>query len=96
MGTDAKSLNAIPEMPKAYPEFSQFKELPAWGFYIRHAKNITMDNVQLIAQKPDYRPAIVLDDVHGIKFDNVTYTEPGAEKKQQLFPYQSTEVTVNQ
>ena len=55
-----------------------------------------MDNVHLIAQKPDYRPAIVLDDVHGIKFDNVTYTEPGAEKKQQLFPYQSTEVTVNQ
>ena len=89
-------LDSIPEARKSYPEFSQFRELPAWGFYIRHAKNITMDNVQLIAQKPDYRPAIVLDDVHGIKFDNVTYTEPGAEKKQQLFPYQSTEVTVNQ
>ena len=95
-GLTPAELDSIPEARKSYPEFSQFRELPAWGFYIRHAKNITMDNVQLIAQKPDYRPAIVLDDVHGIKFDNVTYTEPGAEKKQQLFPYQSTEVTVNQ
>ena len=95
-GLTPAELDGIPEMRDTYPEFSQFRELPAWGFYIRHAKNITMDNVQLIAQKPDYRPAIVLDDVHGIKFDNVTYTEPGAEKKQQLFPYQSTEVTVNQ
>ena len=95
-GLTPAELDSIPEQRKNYPEFSQFRELPAWGFYIRHAKNITMDNVQLIAQKPDYRPAIVLDDVHGIKFDNVTYTEPGAEKKQQLFPYQSTEVTVNQ
>ncbi len=25
-------LDKVPEMPKAYPEFSQHKELPAWGF----------------------------------------------------------------
>lgn len=44
-------------MRDTYPEFSQFKELPAWGFYIRHAKGITFDNVKFIAEKPgDYRP----------------------------------------
>ncbi len=94
-GVTPAELDSIPEMRQAYPEFSQFRELPAWGFYIRHAKNIVMDDVQLIAQKADYRPAIVLDDVHGITLDQVTYTEPGAEEKQQLIPYQSTDVTVN-
>jgi len=84
----------IPEMPKSYPEFSQFRELPAWGFYIRHAKGVTLENVELIAQKPDYRPAVVLDDVHDITFDNVTYDEPNAAQKQQFYPYKSTEVKV--
>ena len=91
VGTDAKSLNAIPEMPKAYPEFSQFKELPAWGFYIRHAKGITFDNVTLTAEKPDYRPAIVLDDVHGGDLENVTINDPG-KKKNEIVVFQSTDI----
>ena len=31
-------LDKVPEMGANYPEFSMFKELPAWGFYIRHAR----------------------------------------------------------
>lgn len=92
VGTDAKSLKAIPEMPKAYPEFSQFKELPAWGFYIRHAKGITFDNVTLTAEKPDYRPAIVLDDVHGGDFSKVTINDPSKSKKQ-IIEFQSSDIT---
>ena len=93
-GVTPAALDSIPEMPKSYPEFSQFRELPAWGFYIRHAKGVTLENVELIAQKPDYRPAVVLDDVHDITFDNVIYDEPNAAQKQQFYPYKSTEVKV--
>ncbi len=42
-----------------------FRELPAWGFYIRHAKGIIMDNVKLVCDRKDYRTAVVLDDVQG-------------------------------
>ena len=94
VGTDAKSLNAIPEMPKAYPEFSQFKELPAWGFYIRHAKDIAFDNVKFIAKNRDYRPAIVTDDVKGLSLADVTFEEPGAKKKQ-IHTYQTTNIQIN-
>ena len=31
-------LAAIPEQADRYPEFSMFGELPAWGFYVRHAR----------------------------------------------------------
>ena len=34
-------LDKVPEIPAKYPEFSMFKELPAWGFYIRHAEEIS-------------------------------------------------------
>jgi hypothetical protein len=90
-GISSAELDAIPEMPRAYPEFSQFRELPAWGFYIRHARNITFDNVKLVAGKRDYRPAVVLDDVHHSSF-KMTFTEPGARKKQ-VYLHRSSDVT---
>lgn len=40
-----------------------FGELPAYGLYLRHAKNITMKNVKLVLDDSDYRPGIVADDV---------------------------------
>ena len=40
-------LDKVPEMPKAYPEFSQHMELPAWGFFVRHVDGLVMSNIKL-------------------------------------------------
>ena len=90
-GLTPAELDGIPEMRDTYPEFSQFKELPAWGFYIRHAKGITFDNVKFIAEKPgDYRPGLVTDDVQGLTLRKVEFEEPGANGKEQVFTYKTT------
>ena len=68
-GTKPEDLAAIPEWEKRYPEFSMWKELPAWGFYMRHADNITLSNVRLRLKGRDYRPAIVADDVNGLTIE---------------------------
>ena len=68
-------LSKVPELPTAYPEFSVWKELPAWGFYLRHVEGVTFSNVKLSAAAADYRPAIVLDDVNGGSF-KVKATSP--------------------
>jgi len=91
-GIRPADLDSIPEMASSYPEFSQFKELPAWGFYVRHAKDLTFEHVTLTVKSPDYRPAIVLDDVKGAAFVNVKYQEPGGRKKQ-LHTYRSSGIT---
>lgn len=83
-GTSAKALSEIPEMETAYPEFSQFKELPAWGFFIKNARNISFENVKLIARNKDYRPAIVMDNVNGYSFKNLQIKEAGVKKKKQM------------
>jgi hypothetical protein len=93
-GLTPAELDSIPEMRAAYPEFSQFKELPAWGFYIRHAEGIEFENVTLTAQKKDYRPAIVIDGVTGATFKGVKFSEPGSEGKQQIFRHQSEDIRV--
>ena len=74
-----------------YPEFSQWKELPAWGFYLRHADGVMLRNFTFHAQKPDYRPAVVCDDVAELKLENVVYDEAAAPAgKEQVVLYKSS------
>jgi Glycosyl hydrolases family 28 len=67
-------LNKVPEMESDYPEFSMFGELPAWGFYIRHASGIHMKNVKLSYKEFDFRPALVFDDAKDIHLNEVDIT----------------------
>ncbi|WP_197901585.1 glycoside hydrolase family 28 protein [Rhodocytophaga rosea] len=73
-------MDSIPELPAKYPDFSMFKELPAWGAYIRHARGLKLSNIRLICEKKDYRTAIVLDDVHESEFTALQIKEPGQKK----------------
>ncbi|HHU26425.1 MAG TPA: glycoside hydrolase [Bacteroidales bacterium] len=90
-GTKPADLDAIPEMTDSYPEFSNWKELPAWGLYVRHASNLTLENVTLKAKEKDYRPAIVFDDVKGATLSGVIYDVPG--KRRNFIQHQSTRIT---
>jgi polygalacturonase len=83
-------LDSIPEKPSAYPDFSMFRELPAWGVYIRHARDIKFINVTLLCGKKDYRTAIVLDDVHHAQFISMNSKEPGNKKP--FYQHHSTEI----
>lgn len=67
-GTKEDAMREPPENEKNYPEPSMFGVLPSYGFYIRHARNITFDNVEISFEKEDARPAFMLDDVKGIEF----------------------------
>lgn len=84
------ALDSIPEKPAAYPEFSMFRELPAWGIYIRHARDVQVSNLSLSCMKKDYRTAIVLDDVHHSQFLSMDIKEPGNKKP--FYHYHSTEI----
>ena len=78
-------LDQVPEMPKAYPEFSQHEELPAWGFFIRHVDGLVMKNITLKALKKDYRTAIVMDDVKNHRISALHVDEPNGKKKEAVF-----------
>ena len=65
LGTQADANREVPEDITRYPEQFFFGPLPAWGAYIRHAKNITFKNVAMELRAPDARERIVLVDVEG-------------------------------
>lgn len=87
------TLNRIPDRANAYPEFSMFKELPAWGFFFRHAKNIQVDGLTLTCEKKDFRPALVMDNVQSSRLTGVNVKEP--EKKDIYHASRSTGVSIN-
>ncbi|MDR3626536.1 MAG: glycosyl hydrolase family 28 protein [Ignavibacteriaceae bacterium] len=65
------------ENEKGYPENRMFGDnLPGYGLYIRHAKNIVLDNVQFFLTEPDYRSAIYLDDAHDVRIRNFKADKP--------------------
>ncbi len=70
-GEAGLSSREIPEVPDAYPEHDMFGTLPAYGFYCRHCKNITFDNIELGFEKPDSRPAFIFDDAEDIELNGI-------------------------
>ncbi|GAB2603358.1 glycoside hydrolase family 28 protein [Spirosoma areae] len=66
-GTAEEASMPVPERAAVYPEQRMFGySLPAHGFYLRHAKNITFQNVDFQLRNPDRRPAYAFDDVKDV------------------------------
>lgn len=65
----------VPEFEKAYPEPQKFGILPVYGFFIRHAQNIELNNVNLYLLGKENRPAIMLTATKEIKMRNVNVPE---------------------
>lgn len=68
-GTKETAALEPPEDENKYPDPHMFgPELPAHGFFIRHAKKLEFTKVEVAYEAPDERPAFILDDVHGTDF----------------------------
>jgi polygalacturonase len=65
-----------PERETNYPEPSMFGDIPAAGFFLRHAKGVTLSNIDLRYLSEDLRPTIVLDDVKNVIFNQVNARRP--------------------
>ena len=57
-----------PENELGYPEATMFGNLPATGFFVRHAHGLSMRGVEVVTAAPDPRPAMRLEDVTDAEF----------------------------
>lgn len=80
-GQESDAQKEVPEEIGGYPENRMFKQmLPAYGFYIRHAVNIILDNVQLRTHtNKEFRLAIVADDVKRLRISNSQWKKPAGK-----------------
>jgi beta-xylosidase/polygalacturonase len=67
------------EKEKEYPEATMWGNLPAKGFYVRHARNVQFQNIQVLTEQPDARPDIVRVDLEDLRWGDQgdgTYHNP--------------------
>src|SRR5581483_6740142 len=51
------------DLPQIAGEYFMLGPMPAYGFYARNARAITLQNIRLETSQPDLRPALILDHV---------------------------------
>ena len=81
-GGGASEMAALqpPELEAKYPEPGMFGATPAYGFFLRHVRNLEMSHVEIAAAAMDSRPAFYLQDVERADFFAIT-TQTGAENR---------------
>lgn len=66
----------VPERESAYPAGRMFGQLPAYGFFVRHARAVDLRGVSLSCEQPDGRPVIIADDVEGLTVEGLRAEGP--------------------
>lgn len=82
----ADTAQCPPELGVGQYNAVDFKVQPAYGLWVRHAKNITLEKCQFGFEQPDYRWPVYLDDTHGAILKNL---------RLQLAPTQQTGVRLH-
>ena len=80
-GGGTKEMAALqpPEFENKYPDPHMFgPELPASGFFVRHARNLEFTNIEVAYDAPDERPAFIVSDVDGADFFRIKVPETAA------------------
>lgn len=62
-GTNVNLQAPVPEKEAEYPEGTMFGQLPAYGFYIRHVKDIRLSDITIRTAGKETRPGIALSGV---------------------------------
>lgn len=76
-GNSADAAREVEELIDGYPRPGMFGVLPAYGLFIRHARDLKLDGVNLRLETPDERPAVVIDDVENIDLRNMFVESAG-------------------
>jgi len=75
-GSEALLDKPVPEKEREYPDAARFRNLPAYGLYCRHVTGLRVDRTTITVDKPDPRPALVLDDVNEASVRGMSVTAP--------------------
>jgi hypothetical protein len=95
-GTEADLSAEVPERSRAYPFTKMFGvNLPAYGLFLRHVRDITIDGLSLRPPAEEPRPELAGVDVHGLRVTRFKSSHPKREEPRWKVS-DSTDVQVNQ
>jgi polygalacturonase len=95
-GTMVEAEAVVPEKVNSYPQTNTVfgYSVPAYGVYVRHVRNLVLENFVFRLRNPDARPAVVLDDCHNVRLRNFDVDVP-SDDQPLIRVGQSTNVTIS-
>jgi polygalacturonase len=69
-GTKEDATRRPKELDTGYPEPKNLGVMPAYGVFVRHARDMELANITFSLKSQDLRPAMVCEDVDGLEIDN--------------------------
>ncbi len=87
-GTVEQGLRDYPELAKGYPEPSLLGIAPFYGLLARHVNDLRLNNISLKTEIPDYRPAVICNNVKGLEI--IDFKAPIVKD---VLPYRFNNVT---
>ncbi len=70
-GSKEMAATQVPEFETRYPDPNKFGVIPAYGFFIRHVKNLTLKDIHVSFLQPDDRSPFILDDVKNARLQGI-------------------------
>lgn len=81
-GTREEGLDTVPEKENGYPSPHSFgPSLPAYGFFIRHVKNISLSDIQFNRLGSDLRYPMVIEDTHYCTINDLSIKNTAGETR---------------
>lgn len=82
------------DLPQVAGEYFALGPMPAYGFYARNVKGLTLQNIRLQVATPDFRPALILDHVSDAAISGLNVEgNPSAESALRLIDSKDVLVT---
>lgn len=63
----------VEEHETSYPDPQEFGKMPAYGFFIRHANNIKLQDINILLENKDNRPAMIINDAENLTLKNISF-----------------------
>ncbi len=68
------------DLPKVAGEYFMLGAMPAYGFYARNSRGLTLQNIRFQVSTPEMRPAVIFDHVEDVSVNGLTVqANPAAE-----------------
>ncbi|HEY4153987.1 MAG TPA: glycoside hydrolase family 28 protein [Puia sp.] len=83
----------VEEMETAYPEGTMFGKLPAFGFFIRHAKGVNVSDISIHSLNRETRPGILVSNTSRFSLSGLDI-QPHGQTKALVYIAHSSEGTV--
>ncbi|NIK89138.1 polygalacturonase [Rhizomicrobium palustre] len=74
----AATASPLPEAAESYPEPSMFGPTPSWGLFVRHARGVSLNTIELSTARSESRPPVLYDDAGNVAAVGVRYKTAAA------------------